>query len=88
MLQIFIEHYKNETIAIKEIKTGYVPLAELDDNNVIDLDVCIPYINQRIKVHHNHIEDNKESYTSTAILESVETDPATQFKYIKYSVID
>lgn len=88
MLQVFIEHYKNETIAIKKIAVGDILLAELQDNNTIDLDVCVPYINQRIKIHHEHIDSGTESYTITAILEAVEIDPATQFKCIKYSVIE
>ena len=86
MLQIYIEHYKNETVSIESISNDDTVLADFE-NGKIDLDVCIPYINQRIKVHHRYSDNPKENYTLTAILEAVEIEPVTQVKCIKFSVI-
>ena len=86
MLQVYIEHFKDETVVVQSIQDDNKILSEFE-NGKIDLDVCIPYTNQRIKVHHNHIDDNKNSYDMTAILEAVEIDPFTMVKCIRYSPI-
>lgn len=83
MLQIYIEHFKNETIVIQSIQDDDTILSEYGDNE-INLDVCIPYIGKEIKVHHQYVEDIKNSYTLTAKLETVEIDPITKVKCIKY----
>lgn len=88
MLQIEIEHYKDETISIQEIRNDSDVLSVMQDNGIIDLDVCIPYINEKIKVHHNYINDEEKSYILTAKLEAVEIDPITQVKCIKYTPIN
>lgn len=87
MLQVYIEHHNNQTIAIQEICDGDKILAELEENNSINLDVCIPYINQRIEVHHVYTDDNSKNCTLNAILEAVETEPMTKAKCIRYSMI-
>lgn len=86
MLQVYIEHFDNGTIVMQSICDDKTILSEFGENE-IDLDVCIPYINQRIKVHHRYPENFKNSYTLTAILESVEVDSRTNVKCIKYSPI-
>lgn len=88
MLQIEIEHYKDGTISIQEIRNDSDVLSVMQDNGIIDLDVCIPYINEKIKVHHNYINDEEKSYILTAKLEAVEIDPITQVKCIKYTPIN
>lgn len=85
MLQIIIEHHKDETVSVQKICNDGTILAEMQDNNSIDLDVCTPYIGEEILVHHNHVDDDIKSYTLVAKLESVEIDPVTQVKCIKYS---
>lgn len=88
MLQIEIEHYKDGTISIQEISNDSDVLSVMQDNGIIDLNVCIPYINEKIKVHHNYIDDEEKSYILTAKLEAVEIDPITQVKCIKYTPIN
>lgn len=88
MLQIEIEHYKDGTISIQEIRNDSDVLSVMQDNGIIDLDVCISYINEKIKVHHNYINDEEKSYILTAKLEAVEIDPITQVKCIKYTPIN
>ena len=87
MLQVYIEHNKNQTIAIQEIMDDDKMLAELEENNSINLDVCIPYINQRIAVHHVYVDDSSKDCTLNAILEAVEIEPTTKAKCIRYSMI-
>lgn len=87
MLQVYIEHQEDQTIAIQEICDDDKILAELEENNSINLDVCIPYVNQRIEVHHDYVNDFSKNCTLNAILESVEIDPVTKVKCIRYSMI-
>ena len=86
MLQIYIEHYKDETVLIQSIQSDKTILAEFENDN-INLDVCIPFIGQEIKVHHIYVDDCDNSYVLTAKLESVEIDSITNVKCIKYSPI-
>lgn len=88
MLQIIVEHYKNGTVSVQEISNDSDVLSVMQDNGIIDLDVCVPYINEKIKVHHNYIDDEEKSYILTAKLEAVEIDPITQVKCIKYTPIN
>lgn len=88
MLQIIVEHYKDGTVSVQEIRNDSDVLSVMQDNGIIDLDVCIPYINEKIKVHHNYIDDEEKSYILTAKLEAVEIDPITQVKCIKYTPIN
>ena len=88
MLQIIVEHYKDGTVSVQEIRNDSDVLSVMQDNGIIDLDVCIPYINEKIKVHHNYINDEEKSYILTAKLEAVEIDPITQVKCIKYTPIN
>lgn len=83
MLQIIIEHSK-DTVSIRKICDDGAILSEMQDDT-INLDVCIPYINQDIIVHHNYLDNSKESYTLIANLEAVEINPPTNIKCIKYS---
>ena len=99
MLQITVEHYKDETVSVQKIcedstvlavmqDTGNsTVLAVMQDTGTIDLDVCIPFINQQIEVHHNYVDDNEKSYVLTAKLEAIEIDPITQVKCIRYTPI-
>lgn len=87
MLQIIIEHYKDETVSIQKICEDSTVLAVMQDTGTIDLDVCIPFINQQIEVHHNYVDDNEKSYVLTAKLEAIEIDPITQVKCIRYTPI-
>ena len=88
MLQIIIEHYKDETVSIQKICEDSTVLAVMQDTGTIDLDVCIPFINQQIEVHHNYVDDNEKSYVLTAKLEAIEIDPITQVKCIRYIPIN
>ena len=88
MLQIIIEHYKDETVSVQKICEDSTVLAVMQDTGTIDLDVCIPFINQQIKVHHNYVDDNEKSYVLTAKLEAIEIDPITQVKCIRYTPIN
>ena len=83
MLQIYIEHFKNETVVIQSIQDDDKILSEYGDNE-INLNVCIPFINEEIKVHHQYVEDTKSNYTLTAKLLSVEIESLTQCKCIRY----
>ena len=87
MLQITIEHYKDETVSVQKICEDSTILAVMQDTGTIDLDVCIPFINQQIEVHHNYVDDNEKSYVLTAKLEAIEIDPITQVKCIRYTPI-
>ena len=87
MLQIIIEHYKDETVSIQKICEDSTVLAVMQDTGTIDLDVCIPFINQQIEVHHNYVDDNEKSYVLTAKLEAIEIDHITQVKCIRYTPI-
>ena len=87
MLQIIIEHYKDETVSVQKICEDSTILAVMQDTGTIDLDVCIPFINQQIEVHHNYVDDNEKSYVLTAKLEAIEIDPITQVKCIRYTPI-
>lgn len=88
MLQIIIEHYKDETVSIQKICEDSTVLAVMQDTGTIDLDVCIPFINKQIEVHHNYVDDNEKSYVLTAKLEAIEIDPITQVKCIRYTPIN
>ena len=88
MLQIIIEHYKDETVSIQKTCEDSTVLAVMQDTGTIDLDVCIPFINQQIEVHHNYVDDNEKSYVLTAKLEAIEIDPITQVKCIRYTPIN
>lgn len=88
MLHVIIEHCKDETVYIQAIRNDGNILAEIKEDNSIDLDVCVPYINQEIAVHHIYTDDSSMDYTLTAKLESVEIEPMTHVKCIKYSVVD
>ena len=88
MLQITIEHYKDETVSVQKICEDSTVLAVMQDTGTIDLDVCIPFINQQIEVHHNYVDDNEKSYVLTAKLEAIEIDPITQVKCIRYTPIN
>ena len=88
MLQIIIEHYKDETVSVQKICEDSTILAVMQDTGTIDLDVCIPFINQQIEVHHNYVDDNEKSYVLTAKLEAIEIDPITQVKCIRYTPIN
>ena len=88
MLQIIIEHYKDETVSIQKICEDSTVLAVMQATGTIDLDVCIPFINQQIEVHHNYVDDNEKSYVLTAKLEAIEIDPITQVKCIRYTPIN
>ena len=61
MLQIIIEHYKDETVSVQKICEDSTVLAVMQDTGTIDLDVCIPFINQQIEVHHNYVDDNDDN---------------------------
>lgn len=87
MLQITIEHYKDETVSVQKICEDSTVLAVMQDTGTINLDVCIPFINQQIEVHHNYVDDNEKSYVLTAKLEAIEIDPITQVKCIRYTPI-
>ena len=87
MLQITIEHYKDETVSVQKICEYCTVLALMQYTGTIDLDVCIPFINQQIEVHHNYVDDNEKSYVLTAKLEAIEIDPITQVKCIRYTPI-
>lgn len=87
MLQITVEHYKDETVSVQKICEDSTILAVMQDTETIDLDVCIPFINQQIEVHHNYVDDNEKSYVLTAKLEAIEIDPITQVKCIRYTPI-
>ena len=87
MLQITVEHYKDETVSVQKICEDSTVLAVMQDTGTIDLDVCIPFINQQIEVHHNYVDDNEKSYVLTAKLEAIEIDPITQVKCIRYMPI-
>lgn len=87
MLQITVEHYKDETVSVQKICEDSIILAVMQDTGTIDLDVCIPFINQQIEVHHNYVDDNEKSYVLTAKLEAIEIDPITQVKCIRYTPI-
>lgn len=88
MLQVTIEHHKDETVFIQKICEGDNILAEMQSNNVIDLDVCVPYINQEINVQHNYVDDTDMSYALKAKLEAVEMEPTVHAKCIRYSVLE
>lgn len=85
MLQMTILHEKNngEEVTITEINDGEKVLAKFEDG-LIDVDVCVPYIGQDILVSHVH-ENEDDSYTSIATLESVDIDGNSGVKYVKYS---
>lgn len=87
MLQITVEHYKDETVSVQKICEDSTVLAVMQDTGTIDLDVCIPFINQQIEVYHNYVDDNEKSYVLTAKLEAIEIDPITQVKCIRYTPI-
>lgn len=87
MLQITVEHYKDETVSVQKICEDSTILAVMQDTGTIDLDVCVPFINQQIEVHHNYVDDNEKSYVLTAKLEAIEIDPITQVKCIRYTPI-
>lgn len=87
MLQITVEHYKDETVSVQKICEDSTVLAVMQDTGTIDLDVCIPFINQQIEVHHNYVDDNEKSYVLTAKLKAIEIDPITQVKCIRYTPI-
>ena len=87
MLQITVEHYKDETVSVQKICEDSTVLAVMQDTGTIDLDVFIPFINQQIEVHHNYVDDNEKSYVLTAKLEAIEIDPITQVKCIRYTPI-
>jgi len=84
MLQITIEHYKDEASCIQKICTETEMLAQVQDN-VIDLDVCIPYIDEDIVVYHIYSEDAKKNFITNAVLKAVEIDPATKTKCIRFA---
>lgn len=91
MLQIIIHHEGKEgnevTIAsiLNKVSEGNVEiLAKFDEEKGnIDIDVCIPYIEQDIEVKHIYPEQ-KDCYQAIAKLEAVETDK-DGIKYIKFS---
>lgn len=85
MLQITIEHYKDEASGIQKICTDTELLAQMQDNNTIDLDVCIPYINQDIVVYHIYIDDSRKNFITNAVLKAVEIDPDTNTKCIRFA---
>lgn len=88
MLQVIVEHYKDETVSVKKICDDSTVLSVMKNTGVIDLDVCVPYINKQIEVHHNYIDSNENNYVLKAKLEAVEIDPMTQVKCIKYTPIN
>ena len=83
MLQIIIEHSEG-TVCVQKICNDVTTLAEMQDGK-IDLDVCTPYINREIEVHHNFLDHSEDDYVLTAKLEKVEIEPITHVKCIKYS---
>ena len=87
MLCVTIEHYKDETISIQQIADDSTVLAKITENNSIDLDVCVPYINKEIAVQHKYTDNEAMNCTLAAKLEAVEIDPSTQVKCIKYSML-
>lgn len=87
MLCVTIEHYKDETVSIQEISDDSTVLARITENNTIDLDVCVPYINKEIAVQHKYTDNEKMNCTLSAKLEAVEIDQNTQIKCIKYSML-
>ena len=74
-------------MSVQKICEDSTILAVMQDTGTIDLDVCIPFINQQIEVHHNYVDDNEKSYVLTAKLEAIEIDPITQVKCIRYTPI-
>ena len=87
MLNVTIEHYKDETISIQKISDDNVVLAKITEDNTINLDVCIPYINKEISIEHTYTNDNTKNCKLSATLEAVETDPLTKVKCIRYSML-
>ena len=85
MLQIFIEH-SEKTVCVQKISNDITTLAEMQDGK-IDLDACIPYVNQEINVHHTFLDNSENDYVLVAKLEKVEVEPTTNVKCIKYSPI-
>lgn len=83
MLQIFIEH-SGETVCVQKICNDITTLAEMQDGK-IDLDVCIPYVDREINVHHTFLDNSENDYVLAAKLEKVEIEPTTNIKCIRYS---
>lgn len=82
MLQVIIEHYKDETVSIKQIYNEDKLLAEMGTDDVINVDVCLPYCGQTIQVIHNFIGESDKNYSLHATLVGV--DIFNGLKYIKY----
>ena len=89
MLQVNIDHYEDGTVSVQSIlDTNENHALAIMHEGVINLDVCIPYINQEISVCHNYVYDTDKSYNLKAKLEAVEIDSITQVKCIKYSPLN
>jgi hypothetical protein len=88
MLQVNIQHGENDSsVKISTLYDDNVLLKEFDnETGKIDLDVCNPYIGKEIRVNH-FFTDKENNYTTKGILESVDTDPSTGLKSIKYQTM-
>lgn len=88
MLQIVIKHEcDNSSVQVVSLYDDDVLLKEADsESGKIDLDVCRPYINEEIRVHH--LFDEKEmNYTVKGLLQEVSTD-ASGIKSIKFQAME
>lgn len=86
MLQVIIEHYKDETVSIKQIYDDNKLLAEMGVDDVINVDVCLPYCGQTINVIHNYVGESQKNYDLNATLVGVDT--FNGLKCIKYVPIE
>lgn len=84
MLHIYVIHSKNNTIYLDKITEDETILAEHNaETNMIDLDVCIPYVGDKIMVHHTFMANHNDDYSVAAKLLGVETD-ANGIKSVRY----
>ena len=86
MLSITIDYYKDGTISMQEISDDDNVLAVATDN-IIDLNVCVPYINKNALVHNNYVDDVVNSYTSLVKIKAIDFDETTNSEYIEYSIL-
>ncbi len=88
MLQVNIQHGKDDlSVRIATLYDDDVLLKEFDnETGKIDLEVCKPFINEEIRIHH-FFEEKEKNYTVKGMLEEVTTDPITKLQSIKYQTM-
>lgn len=81
MLHVYIMHYEKTVCVEKIMEEDRIVAKRNFDTNMIDFDVCLPYIGQKIMVH-NEYEDSGKNHDMEAKLLAVEEDNG--IKSIRY----